>query len=63
MEDLVKKIEENNKDKIINNLQEENGKLKEIIINMASCMFQRDNTLTEAIKSIDKNLKRIARRR
>ena len=60
---ILQEIEEHNKDKIINNLQEENGKLKEIIINMASCMFQRDNTLTEAIKSIDKNLKRIARRR
>lgn len=63
MEDLVKKIEENNKDKIINNLQEENGKLKETIINMASCLFTRDNSLAEVIKDIDRNLKRIARRR
>ena len=63
MEDLVKKIEENNKDKIINNLQEENKKLKETIVNMSSYLFTRDNSLTEVIKDIDRNLKRIVRRR
>jgi len=30
---------------------------------MASCLFTRDNSLAEVIKDIDKNLKRIARRR
>ena len=63
MEDLVKKIEENNKDKIINNLQEENKKLKETIVNMSNCLFTRDNSLTGVIKDIDRNLKRIVRGR
>lgn len=56
----IKSIE---KDKKINELEKENQKLKEIIINMTSCMFRRDNTLTEIIKEIDKNLKRISRRK
>lgn len=63
MENLVKEIEEHNKDKIINNLKEENGKLKEIIINMASCMFQKDNTLVTTIKNIEKELRTISRRK
>ena len=63
MEDLVKEIKEHNKDKIINQLQRENKKLKETIINMSKCMFKRDNDLSEVIKSIDSNLRIISRRK
>ena len=63
MEDLVKEIKEHNKDKIINQLQRENKELKETIINMSKIMFKRDNELSEVIKSIDSNLRKISRRK
>lgn len=59
----MEELKDLEKDKKIQELEKENQELKEIIINMASCMFQRDNTLTEVIKEIDKNLKRISRRK
>lgn len=63
MEEFEKEIKYKEEHERIGALEDENRKLKEIIINMASCMFQRDNTLTEVIKNIDKNLRRISRRR
>ena len=51
------------KDKKIDELEKENKELKETIINMSKCMFQRDNTLTETIKEICKNLRTISRRK
>ena len=63
MEDLVKEIKEHNKDKIINQLQGENKELKETIINMSKCMFKRDNDLSESIRIIAKELRRISRRK
>lgn len=63
MKDLVKEIKEHNKDKIINQLERENKELKETVINMSKIMFKRDNELSEVIKSIDSNLRKISRRR
>lgn len=63
MEDLVKEIKEYNKDKIINQLQRENKKLKETIINMSKCMFKRDDDLSETIRIIAEELRRISRRK
>ena len=63
MEEFEKEIKCKEEHERIGALEDENRKLKEIIINMASWMFQRDNTLTEVIKNIDKNLRRISRRR
>lgn len=63
MEDLVKEIKEHNKDKIINQLQRENKELKETIINMSKCMFKRDNDLSETIRTIAKELRKISRRK
>lgn len=63
MEDLVKEIKEHNKDKTINQLEKENKELKEIIINMSKCMFKRDNDLSETIRIIAEELRRISRRK
>ena len=63
MEDLVKEIKEHNKDKIINQLQRENKKLKETIINMSKYMFKRDDNLSETIRIIAEELRRISRRK
>ena len=59
----MEEIKSLEKDKKINELEKENQELKETIISMSKFMFQRDNTLTEIIKDIDKNLKRISRRK
>lgn len=63
MEDLVKEIKEHNKDKTINQLEKENKELKEIIINMSKCIFKRDNDLSETIRIIAEELRRISRRK
>ena len=56
----IKSIE---KDKKINELEKENQELKETIINMTKLMFKRDNNLSETIKTIAKELRRISRRK
>lgn len=63
MEDLAEEIKEYNKDKIINELEKENKELKETIINMSKCMFKRDNDLSETVRIIAKELRRISRRK
>lgn len=56
----IKSIE---KDKKINELEKENQELKETIINMTKLMFKRDNDLSETIRTIAKELRRISRRK
>ena len=51
------------KDKRIKQLEQEKQELEKVILNMAKCMFQRDNVLMETIKDINKNLRIIARRK
>ena len=50
-------------DRKIFELKKENQELKETIINMSKIMFKRDNELSEVIKSIDSNLRKISRRK
>lgn len=56
----IKSIE---KDKKINELEKENQELKETIINMTKLIFKRDNDLSETIRTIAKELRRISRRK
>lgn len=44
-------------------VEKENKELKETIINMSKFMFQRDNALAETIKSIEKELRIISKRK
>lgn len=50
-------------DRKIFELKKENQELKETIINMSKCMFKRDDDLSETIRIIAKELRRISRRK
>lgn len=62
MDELAEELKDYNKDKKIKQLERENKELKETIINMSKCMFKRDNDLSETIRIIAKELKRISRK-
>lgn len=57
-EEMIKNIKEHDK---LKELQEENNKLKQTILNMTEIMFARDATLTKTIREIEKALKTIAK--
>lgn len=59
----MKELKDFEKDKKIHELEKENQELKEIIINMIKLMFKRDNDLSETIRTIAKELRRISRRK
>lgn len=63
MEELAKEINYRKECERLRKVEKENQELKETIINMSKCMFQRDNTLTETMKEICKSLRIISRRR
>ena len=57
-EEMIENIKEHDK---LKELQEENNKLKQTILNMTETMFVRDVTLTKTIREIEKALKAIAK--
>lgn len=59
----MEELKDFEKDKKINELEKENQELKETIINMTKLMFKRDNDLSETIRTIAKELRRISRRK
>ena len=56
--EMIKDIKEDNK---LKELQEENDKLKQTILNMTETMFARDAALTKTIREIEKALKLLAK--
>lgn len=63
MEELAKEINYRKECERLREVEKENQELKETIITMSKFMFQRDNALAETIKSIEKELKIISRRK
>lgn len=63
MEELAKEINYRKECERLRKVEKENQELKETIINMSKCMFQRDNDLSETIRTIAKELRRISRRK
>lgn len=59
----MEELKDLEKDKKIHELEKENQELKETIINMTKLMFKRDNDLSETIRIIAKELRRISRRK
>lgn len=59
----MEELKDFEKDRKINELEKENQELKETIINMTKLMFKRDNDLSETIRTIAKELRRISRRK
>lgn len=63
MEDIVKDIDYKKEYERLKKVEKENEELKETIINMSKFMFLRDNSLTEIIAKIEKELSTISRRK
>lgn len=63
MEEITKEINYRKECERLREVEKENQELKETIINMSKIMFKRDNELSEVIKSIDSNLRKISRRK
>lgn len=63
MEELAKEINYRKEYERLREVEKENKELKETIINMTKLMFKRDNDLSETIRIIAKELRRISRRK
>ena len=63
MEELAKEINYRKECERLKEVEKENQELKETILSMAKTMFSRDNTLTEVIKKIEKELRVISKRK
>lgn len=63
MEDLTKEINYRKEYERLREVEKENQELKETIINMSKIMFKRDNDLSETIRTIAKELRKISRRK
>lgn len=63
MEEITKEINYRKECERLREVEKENQELKETIINMAKIMFKRDNDLSETIRTIAKELRKISRRK